>query len=155
MAEFRADWSTAVKTYQTAYSQVQKVPLGTTLPLQHWFELTSVAEQMHIKVGCCPDCNATALGCIQTPRSPVRQMLSLVCYHMYEAALGNMFPRSGHCMGLVVLVCCPVLFCQGVGTAQDADMVPGANSVTFAQVNWSKLLHFLYKLPKCGFPRNL
>lgn len=50
LAEFRADWSTAVKTYQTAYSQVQKVPLGNTLPLQHWFELTSVAEQMHIKV---------------------------------------------------------------------------------------------------------
>ncbi|DBA90115.1 TPA: hypothetical protein ACH3X1_003431 [Trebouxia sp. C0004] len=50
LAEFRADWSTAVKTYQTAYSQVQKVPLGTTLPLQHWYELTSVAEQMHIKV---------------------------------------------------------------------------------------------------------
>ncbi|KAL0042524.1 hypothetical protein WJX79_002345 [Trebouxia sp. C0005] len=50
LAEFRADWSTAVKTYQTAYSQVQKVPLGTSLPLQHWHELTSVAEQMHIKV---------------------------------------------------------------------------------------------------------
>ena len=50
LAEFRADWSTAVKTYQTAYSQVQKVPLGSLLPLQHWSELTSVAEQVHIKV---------------------------------------------------------------------------------------------------------
>ena len=50
LAEFRADWSTAVKTYQTAYSQVQKIPLGSLLPLQHWSELTSVAEQVHIKV---------------------------------------------------------------------------------------------------------
>lgn len=50
LAEFRADWSTAVKTYQTAYSQVQKVPLGAVLPYQHWHELTAVAEQIHIKV---------------------------------------------------------------------------------------------------------
>lgn len=50
LAEFRADWSTAVKTYQTAYTQVQKVPLGSSLPLQHWYELTAVAEQVHIKV---------------------------------------------------------------------------------------------------------
>ena len=51
LAEFRADWSTAVKTYQTAYGQVQKVQLGTVLPLQHWYELTRVAEEVHIKVG--------------------------------------------------------------------------------------------------------
>ena len=51
LAEFRADWSTAVKTYQTAYGQVQKVQLSNVLPLQHWFELTSVAEEVHIKVG--------------------------------------------------------------------------------------------------------
>ena len=50
LAEFRADWSTAVKTYQTAYAQVQKVQLGTALPLQHWYELTHVAEEVHIKV---------------------------------------------------------------------------------------------------------
>ncbi|KAL3154981.1 hypothetical protein ABBQ38_011508 [Trebouxia sp. C0009 RCD-2024] len=49
-AEFRADWSTAVKTYQTAYAQVQKVQLGSALPLQHWYELTHVAEEVHIKV---------------------------------------------------------------------------------------------------------
>ena len=51
LAEFRADWSTAVKTYQTAYAQVQKVQLGSVLPLQHWYELTRVAEDVHIKVG--------------------------------------------------------------------------------------------------------
>lgn len=50
LAEFRADWSTAVKTYQTAYAQVQKVQLGSALPLQHWYELTHVAEEVHIKV---------------------------------------------------------------------------------------------------------
>ena len=51
LAEFRADWSTAVKTYQTAYAQVQKVQVNTVLPLQHWYELTRVAEEVHIKVG--------------------------------------------------------------------------------------------------------
>ena len=50
LAEFRADWSTAVKTYQTAYAQVQKVQVGSALPFQHWYELTQVAEQVHIKV---------------------------------------------------------------------------------------------------------
>jgi len=39
-----------VKTYQTAYGQVEKVQLGSALPLQHWYELTRVAEQVHIKV---------------------------------------------------------------------------------------------------------
>ena len=29
---------------------MQKVPLGSSLPLQHWYELTAVAEQVHIKV---------------------------------------------------------------------------------------------------------
>lgn len=90
LAEFRADWSTAVKTYQTAYSQVQKVPLGTSLPLQHWHELTSVAEQMHIKVGCHPDCKEIGLHL----DAHQEQMSSLVCYRKYEAALGSMLPRS-------------------------------------------------------------
>ena len=40
-----------MKTYQTAYAQVQKVQIGTVLPLQHWYELTRVAEEVHIKVG--------------------------------------------------------------------------------------------------------
>lgn len=39
-----------MKTYQTAYGQVEKVQLGGALPLQHWYERTQVAEQVHIKV---------------------------------------------------------------------------------------------------------
>ncbi|KAK9807487.1 hypothetical protein WJX72_000478 [[Myrmecia] bisecta] len=51
LAEFRADWATAVKTYQTAYAEVQKLPYGgVPLPLQRWYEVTAVAEQVHVKV---------------------------------------------------------------------------------------------------------
>eukprot|EP00884_Botryococcus_braunii_P005388 jgi/Botrbrau1/14850/Bobra.0326s0004.1 len=51
LAEFRVDWATAVKTYQTAYAEVAKVGLLTaSLPYQSWYELTSVAEQLHLKV---------------------------------------------------------------------------------------------------------
>ena len=50
LAEFRADWATAVKTYQAAYLELLRInPVGQH-PLQRWTELTSVAEIMHLKV---------------------------------------------------------------------------------------------------------
>ena len=50
LAEFRADWATAVKTYQAAYLELLRIsPVGHH-PLQRWTELTSVAEIMHLKV---------------------------------------------------------------------------------------------------------
>ena len=51
LAEFRADWATAVKTYQNAYSEVARVGLGPPLPLQRAFEVAAVSEQVHVKVG--------------------------------------------------------------------------------------------------------
>ena len=50
LAEFRADWATAVKTYQAAYLELLRIPPVGQLPLQRWAELTSVAEVMHLKV---------------------------------------------------------------------------------------------------------
>lgn len=50
LAEFRADWATAVKTYQTAYSEVSKVGLGPPLAIQRAIEVAAVAEQVHVKV---------------------------------------------------------------------------------------------------------
>ncbi len=131
LAEFRADWSTAVKTYQTAYSQVQKVPLGTVLPLQHWYELTSVAEQMHIKVGCYPDCGAATLDCMQTPiKSRRRPWYATMSLRPFWATY---CPEVGHCMGFSCLRCCPMLLGQNVGSAQATKMVIGASCFTFAQ----------------------
>ena len=52
LAEFRADWATAVKTYQAAYLELLRIPPVGQLPLQRWTELTSVAEVMHLKVTC-------------------------------------------------------------------------------------------------------
>ena len=51
LAEFRADWATAVKTYQNAYAEITRVALGPPLPLQRAAEVTAVAEQVHVKVG--------------------------------------------------------------------------------------------------------
>ena len=51
MAEFRADWATAVKTYQSAYAEIARVPFGPEHPMQRAFEVAAVAEQIHIKVG--------------------------------------------------------------------------------------------------------
>lgn len=50
MAEFRADWATAVKTYQSAYAEIARVPFGPEHPMQRAFEVAAVAEQIHIKV---------------------------------------------------------------------------------------------------------
>ena len=50
LAEFRADWAVAVKTYQAAYLELLRIPPVGQLPLQRWTELTSVAEIMHLKV---------------------------------------------------------------------------------------------------------
>ncbi len=50
LAEFRADWATAVKTYQAAYMELLRIQPVGQLPLQRWTELTSVAEVMHLKV---------------------------------------------------------------------------------------------------------
>lgn len=50
LAEFRADWATAVKTYQAAYLELLHISPVGQLPLQRWTELTSVAEIMHLKV---------------------------------------------------------------------------------------------------------
>lgn len=50
LAEFRADWATAVKTYQNAYAEITRVGLGPPLPLQRASEVTAVAEQVHVKV---------------------------------------------------------------------------------------------------------
>ncbi len=50
LAEFRADWATAVKTYQAAYLELLRIPPVGQLPLQRWTELTSVAEIVHLKV---------------------------------------------------------------------------------------------------------
>ena len=50
LAEFRADWATAVKTYQNAYAEITRVSLGPPLPLQRAAEVTAVAEQVHVKV---------------------------------------------------------------------------------------------------------
>ena len=50
LAEFRADWATAVKTYQNAYAEITRVSLGPPLPLQRASEVTAVAEQVHVKV---------------------------------------------------------------------------------------------------------
>lgn len=51
LAEFRADWATAVKTYQTAYAEAQQISLKHQLPLQRLHEVLCVAEQIHVKVG--------------------------------------------------------------------------------------------------------
>ncbi len=156
LAEFRADWSTAVKTYQTAYSQVQKVPLGTSLPLQHWYELTSVAEQMHIKVGSCQcphtpgqhgftitpaelSCSArillsTTLGCIQMPsKSRCRPWCATMSMRQH-------FAQSWALHGVYDLGCCavlhgavPALCCQNVGSAHATDMVTGASALLVGQ----------------------
>lgn len=53
LAEFRADWATAVKTYQAAYAELGRVEAIGPLPLQRWTELTAVAELIHLKVGAC------------------------------------------------------------------------------------------------------
>ncbi len=50
LAEFRADWATAVKTYQNSYAEIARVPLGPPLPLQRAWEVAAVAEQVHVKV---------------------------------------------------------------------------------------------------------
>ena len=52
LAEFRADWATAVKTYQNAYADLCRVPRGGAMPLQRWAELCAVAELVHLKA--CP-----------------------------------------------------------------------------------------------------
>ena len=52
LAEFRADWATAVRTYQTAYAEVARCPVGGATPLQRWAELTAVAELVHLKARC-------------------------------------------------------------------------------------------------------
>lgn len=49
LAEFRADWATAVKTYQTAYAELARAPRGGAAPLQRWAELCAVAELVHLK----------------------------------------------------------------------------------------------------------
>jgi len=51
LAEFRADWATAVKTYQNSYAEIARVPLGPPLPLQRAWEVAAVAEQVQVKVG--------------------------------------------------------------------------------------------------------
>ncbi|BDA49831.1 probable trafficking protein particle complex subunit 11 at N-terminal half [Coccomyxa sp. Obi] len=50
LAEFRADWASAVKTYQSAYAELGRVDPTGPLPLQRWTELTAVAELIHLKV---------------------------------------------------------------------------------------------------------
>ncbi|KAK9839808.1 hypothetical protein WJX81_003235 [Elliptochloris bilobata] len=50
LAEFRADWATAVKTYQTAYAELCRAPRAGIAPLQRWAELCAVAELVHLKV---------------------------------------------------------------------------------------------------------
>jgi hypothetical protein len=52
LAEFRADWPTATRMYTTAYGEVQKVAIGSAVPLQRFFEITACAERFHVKVGC-------------------------------------------------------------------------------------------------------
>jgi len=49
LAEFRADWATAVKTYQTAYAELCRAPRLGAAPLQRWAELCAVAELVHLK----------------------------------------------------------------------------------------------------------
>ena len=49
LAEFRADWATAVKTYQTAYAELCRAPRAGVAPLQRWAELCAVAELVHLK----------------------------------------------------------------------------------------------------------
>ncbi len=53
LAEFRADWATAVRTYQAAYAELLRVDQAGPLPLQRWTELAAVAELVHLKV--CPN----------------------------------------------------------------------------------------------------
>lgn len=50
LAEFRADWATAVRTYQAAYTELLRVDPAGPLPLQRWAELSAVAELVHLKV---------------------------------------------------------------------------------------------------------
>lgn len=50
LAEFRADWASAVKAYQLAYAELRRVDPTGPLPLQRWTELTAVAELIHLKV---------------------------------------------------------------------------------------------------------
>ena len=49
LAEFRADWATAVKTYLTAYAELCRAPRAGVAPLQRWAELCAVAELVHLK----------------------------------------------------------------------------------------------------------
>ncbi len=53
LAEFRADWATAVKTYQTAYAELCRAPRLGAAPLQRWAELCAVAELVHLKARPC------------------------------------------------------------------------------------------------------
>ena len=50
LAEFRADWATAVKTYQSAYAEIARITIGSEFLIQRAFEIAAVAEQVHIKV---------------------------------------------------------------------------------------------------------
>ena len=50
LSEFRADWATAVRTYEAAYRELSKVAPAPTTPLQRFVELAAVAETLHLKV---------------------------------------------------------------------------------------------------------
>lgn len=50
LSEFRADWATAVRTYETAYRELAKGAPTPATPLQRFAELAAVAEVVHLKV---------------------------------------------------------------------------------------------------------
>lgn len=49
LAEFRKEWDVALRAYEAGYQELERIPLGTCLPLQRFFELTACAELLHFK----------------------------------------------------------------------------------------------------------
>lgn len=50
LAEFRKDWEVALRAYEAGYSELLRLPVGSVLPLQRFFELLACAEVFHFKV---------------------------------------------------------------------------------------------------------
>lgn len=50
LSEFRADWATAVRSYEAAYREIAKAVPSPNIQLQRFFELAAVAELLHLKV---------------------------------------------------------------------------------------------------------
>lgn len=50
LSEFRADFTTAVRSYEAAYRELGKLPPTPSTSVQRFVELAAVAEVIHLKV---------------------------------------------------------------------------------------------------------